>query len=86
MSTRNRNLRKHVFAKPLAGTVSSVNGTISEDASVEDIGRPINAHITARREVTATPNVAAADVAMPIVTSDNPLAMAQVEQWCVLDG
>jgi hypothetical protein len=70
-----------VFPKPMAGTVSSANGTISEDASTEDIWRPINAHMTARREVAAMPNVIAADVAMPIETSDNPLAVAQVEEW-----
>ena len=65
----------------MAGTVSRANGTISEDASTEDIGRLINAHMTARREVAAMPNVIAADVAMPIETSDNPLAVAQVEEW-----
>ena len=81
--TRNNHVRKEVFPKPkpMAGTVSSANGTISEDTSTEDIGRPINAHITAKREVAATPNVIAADVAMPIVTSDNPSAVAPVEQW-----
>ena len=80
--TRNNHVRKVGFPKPkpMAGTVSSANGTISEDTSTEDIGRPINAH-TAKREVAATPNVIAADVAMPIVTSDNPSAVAPVEQW-----
>jgi hypothetical protein len=37
--------------------------------------------MTARREVAAAPNVIAADDAMPIMTSDNPLAVAQVEEW-----
>ena len=81
-TTRKSNhVGKVVFPKPMAGTVSSANGTISEDASTEDIGRLINAHMTARREVAAMPNVIAADVAMPIETSDNPLAVAQVEEW-----
>ena len=81
-TTRSTNhVRKVVFVKPMAGTISSANGTISEDASTEDIGRPINAHTTAKREVAAMPNVIAADVAKPIETSDNPLAVAQVEEW-----
>ena len=81
-TTRSTNhVRKVVFVKPMAGTISSANGTISEDASTEDIGRPINAHTTAKREVAAMPNVIAADVATPIETSDNPLAVAQVEEW-----
>jgi hypothetical protein len=37
--------------------------------------------MTVRREVAAMPNVITADVAMPIVTNDNHLAVAQVEQW-----
>jgi hypothetical protein len=65
----------------MAGTVSSANGANSEDASAEDIGRLINPHMTARREVAAMPNVTAADDAMPTVTGDNPLAVAHVEEW-----
>ena len=65
----------------MAGTVSSANEPISEDAPTEDIGRPINAHMTVRREIVAMPNVITADVTMPIVTNDNPLAGAHVEEW-----
>jgi hypothetical protein len=64
----------------MAGTVSSANEPISEDAPTEDIGRPINAHMTVRREIVAMPNVITADVTMPIVTNDNPLAGAHVEE------
>ncbi len=74
---RSNHVKKVGFPKPMAGTVSSANGANSEDASVEDIGRLINPHMTARREVAATPNVTAADDAMPIVTSDKTLAEAQ---------
>jgi hypothetical protein len=79
MSTRNKHVRKVVFPKPkpMAGTVSSANGRNSDDASTEDIGQLINPHITTRREVAATPNVTAADVTMPIMTSDKTLAEAQ---------
>ena len=77
MSTKNKYVKKVVFPKPMAGTVSSANGTNSEDASAEDIGRLINPHMTARRQATATPNVTTADDAMPIVTGDKILAEAQ---------
>jgi hypothetical protein len=70
-------VKKVGFPKPMAGTVSSANGANSEDASAKDIGRLINPHMTARREVAATPNVTAADDTMPIVTSDKTLAEAQ---------
>ena len=61
----------------MAGTVSSASGRNSEDASMEDIGRLINPHMTAKREVAAMQTVTTADDDMPIVTSDKTLAEAQ---------
>jgi hypothetical protein len=61
----------------MAGTVSSANGRNSEGASIEDIGRLINPHMTAKSEVAAMQTVTTADDAMPIVTSDKTLAEAQ---------
>ena len=76
-TSRTNHVKKVVFPKPMAGTVSSANGANSENASTEDIGRLVNPHMTARREVAAAPNVIAADDAMPIMTSDKTLAEAQ---------
>ncbi len=59
----------------MAGTVSSASGRDSDDASTEDIGRLINPHMTARREVAAMQTVTATDDAMSIVvTVDSTLA------------
>jgi hypothetical protein len=46
-------VRKLVFVKPMAGTVSRKNGRNAEDASMEDIGRLIRPHMTAKSEVAA---------------------------------
>ncbi len=55
---RKRNhVRKLVFVKPMAGTVSSANRRNAEDASMEDIGRLINPHMTAKSEVAAMQTV-----------------------------
>ena len=61
---------KLVFAKPMAGTVSRVSRANSADEQTEDIGRLINAHITAKGEVAAMQTVITADDAMPTVTID----------------
>jgi hypothetical protein len=45
-------VRKLVFVKPM-GTVSNANGRNAEDASMEDIGRLIKPHMTAKSEVAA---------------------------------
>ena len=71
MSTGKPHVRKLVFAKPRAGTVSSVSRANSEDAQEEDTGRLINAHKTAKGEVAAMQTVITADDTMPTVTIDN---------------
>ena len=55
----------------MAGTVSRVSRANSADEQTEDIGRLINAHITAKGEVAAMQTVITADDAMSTVTIDN---------------
>ena len=58
-TTRKRNhARKRVFVpQTMAGTVSRANRRNAEDASMEDIGRLINPHMTAKSEVAAMQTV-----------------------------